>query len=431
MPICSWILLTVAAVCIVFGALFCYWGRGDLPLATSIGIFLLISAAISLYCAWGFAHKAKIDRKEKPGVVSISQNGIAQSRPTCFKWSRAFLLTTRSSCLILQKEYAACAGSFTFGITILGEEMNDMKTKRIPEAEDNFYIEGNAETPELLDSFFRNLGASDVLSRVRVIELSKQIIGRRNSKARDKARVELAEHNLKWVITLAKGFRGRGLDFPDLIQEGVVGLLRAVELFDHRKGFTFTTYSKWWIRQSILRAIVNYGQTIRVPVNTYDKRHKILDCAEALAKNLGRLPTYKEIAEHSGESMKTIKRIFRFAFPKLVYFDEPAPIDDAANEKGLHEIIADDKSPDPSESADRATLHDHLINLIEGLAPREKGIIKLRFGFCNGEKQTLEEVGKKYKVTRERIRQIQEKTLRKLRYWIRIRKLTSSGLVNE
>lgn len=119
MPICSWILLTVAAVCIVFGVLFCYWGRGDLPLASCIGIFLLISAAFSLYCAWGFAHKAKIDEKEKPRVVRVSQNGIAQSRPTYFMWSRAFLLTTRSSCLILQKEYVACAGSFTFGITYL------------------------------------------------------------------------------------------------------------------------------------------------------------------------------------------------------------------------------------------------------------------------------------------------------------------------
>lgn len=313
-----------------------------------------------------------------------------------------------------------------------------MKTKRISQAEYNLpytekndeltvsveeeTTERNNEISEPLILFFRNLGASNVLSRVRVSELSKQIIGRKNSKARDRARVELAEHNLKWVITLAKGFLGRGLEFSDLIQEGVIGLLRAVELFDYRKGFTFTTYSKWWIRQSILRAIENHGQTIRVPVNTFAMRRKILNCAETLVEKLGRSPTYKEIAKDSGESIKTVKRIFMFASPKMLYLDMPAPVGDMADGKGLHEIIADEHAPDPSASADRAMVRDHMMNLLEGLASREKDIIKLRFGFYNGEKQTLEEVGEKYKVTRERIRQIQEQALRKIRH--RMRKLT-------
>ncbi len=292
-------------------------------------------------------------------------------------------------------------------------------------------VERKNEIPTLLDSFFRNLGASDVLPRLRVIELSKQILGRRNSKARDKARVELAEHNLKWVISVSKSFIGRGLDFPDLIQEGVIGLLRAVELFDYRKGFTFSTYSKWWIRQSILRAVVNQGQTIRVPVNTFDMRRKILNCAEMLAEKLGRPPTEKEIAKDSGESIKTVRRIFMFASPKMIYLDAPVPIGDTAGEKSSHEMIADDRSPNPSESADRATLHNHLINLLEELTLREKDIIKLRFGFGNGEgeERTLEEVGQKYGVTRERIRQIQENALHKLRH--RFGKLTSGGLISE
>ncbi len=275
--------------------------------------------------------------------------------------------------------------------------------------------ERNCEFPTMLDSFFKKLGGAEarVLSRSEVIDLSKQIIERKDSRARTGAQVELAWHNLKLVVKLAKVFCNRGLEFEVLIQEGVIGLIRAVELFDYRKGFAFSTYAQWWIRQAMLRAIANQAATIRVPINVPGAQRKVFDCAEKLAKKLSRPPTEAEIAKRLKVKPEVVRRLLDFRRPKMLLLDKS--IDNEDGEGNQYDNIADEQAEDPSEITNRAMLHDSLLSLIERLPSREQSVIKLRFGFEGGKPHTLEEVGQKFGVTRERIRQIQEKVLRKLR----------------
>ncbi len=276
-------------------------------------------------------------------------------------------------------------------------------------------VERNYEFPSLLDSFFRKLGEGEtrVLPHSEVTALSKQIIGRNKSKARDNARVKLTEHNLRLVVLLSNDFCGRGIDQPDLIQEGVIGLMRAVDLFDYRKGFTFATYAWWWIRQAMFRAISKQASTIRVPINVPGAQRKVLDCAEKLAEKLSRPPTEAEIAKYLKVTPEVVRRLLDFRHPKMLFLDKS--IDNEDGEGNRYETIADERAEDPSELANRAMVHDSLMSLIERLPSREQSVIKLRFGFEGGKPHTLEEVGQKFGVTRERIRQIQEKVLRKLR----------------
>jgi len=275
-------------------------------------------------------------------------------------------------------------------------------------------VERNDEVPTLLDSFFGRLGEGyEVLSPSRVIELSKQIIGRKESKARSKAQVELAEHNLRFVARVAKKFCDRGVHYDDLIQEGTVGLIRAVELFDYRRGFTFLTYARWWVRQALHRAIANQAGMIRVSAHIRQAHKKVFDCAEKLAEKFRRPPTEIEIARRLKMETETVKRILEFEFPKMTPLD--ALTGEEADSRSLHEEIADERAVDPHAEAHGQFLRENIHKALSDLTDQERKVIELRFGLLDGESQTLEKVGKRFGVTRERIRQIEAIALKKLR----------------
>ena len=262
--------------------------------------------------------------------------------------------------------------------------------------------------------YLKDIGRIPLHNQEREQQLSELI-----AQGDEKAKNELVEANLRLVVSIAKRYVGKGFFFLDLIQEGNLGLMKAVDKFDYTKGYKFSTYATWWIRQSITRAIADQARTIRIPVHMVETIHKVSRTSRQLLQELGREPTIEEISAELGMNPDKVRDIIKTA-------QEPVSLETPVGEEEdthLSDFIPDDSSPTPSEAVSFQLLKEQLDKVLHTLSPREEMVIKLRFGFDDGRPRTLEEVGKEFKVTRERIRQIEAKALRKLRHPSRSRKL--------
>lgn len=262
--------------------------------------------------------------------------------------------------------------------------------------------------------YLKEIGKVPLLTADEEIELAKKMeLGNEEAKKR------LVEANLRLVVSIAKRYVGRGMLFLDLIQEGNLGLIKAVEKFDFRKGFKFSTYATWWIRQAITRAIADQARTIRIPVHMVETINKLIRVSRQLLQELGREPKPDEIAKEMDLSEDKVREILKIA-------QEPVSLETPIGEEEdshLGDFIPDDDAPAPAEAAAFSLLKEQLIEVLDTLTPREQKVLRLRFGLDDGRARTLEEVGKKFDVTRERIRQIEAKALRKLRHPSRSKKL--------
>ena len=262
--------------------------------------------------------------------------------------------------------------------------------------------------------YLKEIGKVSLLSADEEIELAKRM-----EKGDEVAKKRLAEANLRLVVSIAKRYVGRGMLFLDLIQEGNLGLIKAVEKFDYRKGYKFSTYATWWIRQAITRAIADQARTIRIPVHMVETINKLIRVSRQLLQELGREPTPEEIAEEMDMPVDRVREILKIS-------QEPVSLETPIGEEEdshLGDFIQDDNVPVPADAAAFTLLKEQLVEVLSTLTDREQKVLRLRFGLDDGRARTLEEVGKEFNVTRERIRQIEAKALRKLRHPSRSRKL--------
>lgn len=262
--------------------------------------------------------------------------------------------------------------------------------------------------------YLKEIGRVPLLTPEEEIQLAERI-----EKGDEEAKRKLAEANLRLVVSIAKRYVGRGMQFLDLIQEGNLGLIKAVEKFDYRKGFKFSTYATWWIRQAITRAIADQARTIRIPVHMVETINKLIRVTRQLVQELGREPTPEEIAAVMDIPVERVREIQKIA-------QEPVSLETPIGEEEdshLGDFIEDQDAPAPAEAASYTLLREQLEEVLESLTPREEKVLRLRFGLDDGRARTLEEVGQVFGVTRERIRQIEAKALRKLRHPSRSKKL--------
>ena len=262
--------------------------------------------------------------------------------------------------------------------------------------------------------YLKEIGKVPLLSAEEEIELAKRM-----EQGDEAAKKRLAEANLRLVVSIAKRYVGRGMLFLDLIQEGNLGLIKAVEKFDYRKGYKFSTYATWWIRQAITRAIADQARTIRIPVHMVETINKLIRVSRQLLQDLGREPTPEEIAKEMDMNVERVREILKIS-------QEPVSLETPIGEEEdshLGDFIQDDNVPVPADAAAFTLLKEQLVEVLSTLTDREQKVLRLRFGLDDGRARTLEEVGKEFNVTRERIRQIEAKALRKLRHPSRSRKL--------
>ena len=262
--------------------------------------------------------------------------------------------------------------------------------------------------------YLKEIGKVDLLTPGEEIDLAKRML-----EGDEEAKKRLAEANLRLVVSIAKRYVGRGMQFLDLIQEGNLGLIKAVEKFDYTKGYKFSTYATWWIRQAITRAIADQARTIRIPVHMVETINKVIRVSRQLLQELGHDPTPEDVAEEMHMPVQKVRDILKIAL-------EPVSLETPIGEEEdshLGDFIPDDDAPEPAEVASFTLLKEQLVEVLGTLTPREEKVLRLRFGIEDGRTRTLEEVGKEFNVTRERIRQIEAKALRKLRHPSRSKKL--------
>lgn len=305
-------------------------------------------------------------------------------------------------------------------IDATADEMEDVfKTieavVQVGETEDNFdKIMAEGSLDDSVKMYLKDIGRVPLLSAEREVELAKRM-----EEGDEEAKRVLSEANLRLVVSIAKRYVGRGMQILDLIQEGNLGLMKAVEKFDYRKGFKFSTYATWWIRQSITRAIADQARTIRIPVHMVETINKQVRATRQLLQKLGREPSPEEIAEFIGSTPERVREIQKIA-------QDPVSLETPIGEEEdshLGDFIEDSNAAAPAEVAEANMLREQLISVLSTLTPREEKVLRLRYGIDDSHPRTLEEVGKEFNVTRERIRQIEAKALRKLRHPNRIKKL--------
>lgn len=296
-----------------------------------------------------------------------------------------------------------------------------LKDENIP-VEETIVEDDNSDLDSLIDSniddsvkiYLKDIGRVPLLTGDQEIELAKRM-----EEGDEEAKRILSEANLRLVVSIAKRYVGRGMQFLDLIQEGNLGLMKAVEKFDYTKGFKFSTYATWWIRQAITRAIADQARTIRIPVHMVETINKQGRATRQLLQRLGREPSAEEIAEYLGCSVERVREIQKIA-------QDPVSLETPIGEEEdshLGDFLEDEKSLSPSEVAESKMLKEQLIQVLNTLTPREEKVLRLRYGLDDSHPRTLEEVGREFNVTRERIRQIEAKALRKLRHPNRLKKL--------
>jgi len=299
------------------------------------------------------------------------------------------------------------------------ETQSNDKVEENDENEEKEYdlsIPAGAGIDDPVRVYLKEMGKVDLLTKDEEVELAQRI-----EAGDDQARQELTEANLRLVVSIAKKYVGQGMSFLDLIQEGNKGLMKAVEKFDYTKGYKFSTYATWWIRQSITRSLADQARTIRIPVHMVETMNKLKRVEKRLNKELDREPTPEEIGEEMDMDPEKVLEV-----KKLTINQQPASLDTPIGEENdsqLKDFIEDQDSPSPDLLASSELLKDQLDNVLDTLTDREKRVIELRYGLEDGRQRTLEEVGTEFGVTRERIRQIQAKALRKLRHPTRSKEL--------
>ena len=366
------------------------------------------------------------------GVTGLSNTDNKQARVTALieKGKKNGLLTQKeinevlADMQISPETYEKVLDRFEeMGIEIIAEESVEPPEEELlleseaeeftAEAEDLSVPEGIA-TDDPVRMYLKEIGKVPLLTAEEELEIAKRM-----ADGDEEARRKLSESNLRLVVSIAKRYVGRGMQFLDLIQEGNLGLIKAVEKFDYSKGYKFSTYATWWIRQAITRAIADQARTIRIPVHMVETINKLIRVSRQLLQEYGREPTPEEIAKEMGVSEEKVREITKIA-------QEPVSLETPIGEEEdshLGDFIPDDDIPAPAEAAAFTMLKEQLTDVLDTLTPREEKVLRLRFGLDDGRARTLEEVGKEFNVTRERIRQIEAKALRKLRHPSRSKKL--------
>ena len=301
------------------------------------------------------------------------------------------------------------------GIDIVGDIDQEIQKIEVPEEDiEDLSVPEGINVDDHVRMYLKEIGKVPLLSPAEELEYAKRM-----ADGDEVAKKKLTEANLRLVVSIAKRYVGRGMLFLDLIQEGNLGLIKAVEKFDYTKGYKFSTYATWWIRQAITRAIADQARTIRIPVHMVETINKLIRVSRQLLQELGREPTPEEIAKEMGMSLEKVREIMKIA-------QEPVSLETLIGEEEdshLGDFIPDDDAPAPSEAASFLLLKEQLMDVLNTLTPREEKVLRLRFGLEDGRARTLEEVGGVFDVTRERIRQIEAKALRKLRHPSRSKKL--------
>ena len=293
------------------------------------------------------------------------------------------------------------------------EELNEIEEVAEEEIAE-VKVDDSYSTDDPVRMFLKEIGKVPLLTAEEEVELAIKM-----SQGDEEAKRRMTEANLRLVVSIAKRYVGRGMLFLDLIQEGNLGLIKAVEKFDYTKGYKFSTYATWWIRQAITRAIADQARTIRIPVHMVETINKVIRVSRQLLQELGHDPSAEEIAAEMGMPVDKVREILKIA-------QEPVSLETPIGEEEdshLGDFIPDEDASEPSEAASFSLLKEQLMEVLDTLTPREKKVLELRFGIVDGRTRTLEEVGKEFNVTRERIRQIEAKALRKLRHPSRSKKL--------
>ncbi len=296
----------------------------------------------------------------------------------------------------------------------LGIEVLDGTEEETEDEDDMMEVPEGVSIDDPVRMYLKEIGKVPLLTADEEVELAKRM-----EQGDELAKRKLVEANLRLVVSIAKRYVGRGMLFLDLIQEGNLGLIKAVEKFDYKKGFKFSTYATWWIRQAITRSIADQARTIRIPVHMVETINKLIRVSRQLLQELGREPTPEEIAAEMGITEEKVREIMKIA-------QEPVSLETPIGEEEdshLGDFIPDEDAPAPAEAAAFTLLKEQLLDVLDTLTDREKRVLRLRFGLEDGKARTLEEVGKEFNVTRERIRQIEAKALRKLRHPSRSKKL--------